>query len=161
MEFTNGRSMEIYAQLGLASQLREIAVPEKYSFNEIITTGLSDHAGKRPVHVWERPSPEELRSRGKRVNDGTGSREPYMRCSQMVIEKFLKDFVEKEADVRGYFGWRFVGLEETKEGVVSEAVANDGTGRRMRIRSEYVVGCDGGGSAVRRAIGVKAERKDL
>ena len=149
--------MEIYKQLGLANQLREIGVPERYSLDEIITTGLAD--GCKPITRWERPSPEEVRRRSHECNDGTWPREPYLRCSQILVEKWLKGLVQNEEAVQSMFGWKLVGMKEDDDGVVSEIISNEG--RRMRIRSQYVVGCDGGGSLVRKIMGVKAERKNL
>ena len=70
MEFTNGRSMEILHRIGLADRLRKIGVPETYSLDELIVTGLG-RSGKK-VTRWERGSPEEVRRRDKERNDGRG-----------------------------------------------------------------------------------------
>jgi len=40
MEFTNGRSLEILRQIGIADQLIALGVPTNYSLDEIISTGL-------------------------------------------------------------------------------------------------------------------------
>lgn len=161
MEYTSGRSMEIYRQLGLVQQLRDIGVPEHYTLDEIFTTGLANRPGCKTVLRWHRESPEVLKRKDRENNNGTAPVEPYLRCSQIHVEKWLKDLVVKEDFAQSYFGWRFVGLKETAEGVVSEVVASDGSGKKMQIRSRYVVGCDGGGSLVRNQTGIKSDRKDL
>jgi 2-polyprenyl-6-methoxyphenol hydroxylase-like FAD-dependent oxidoreductase len=161
MEFTNGRSMEIYRQLGLVQQLRALGVPEHYTLNELFTTGLADRPGCMTVMRWLRESPEVLKKRDRERNDGTQPVEPYLRCSQIPVEKWLKDLIRKEPLVQSYFGWRFAGLTETENGVSSEIVVSDGSAKRMRIRSQYLAGCDGGGSLVRKEINVKSDRKDL
>ena len=50
MEFTNHRSMEIHRRIGLLDRVKAKAVPEKYSLNELISTGY----GKDGVlmHTW-------------------------------------------------------------------------------------------------------------
>jgi 2-polyprenyl-6-methoxyphenol hydroxylase-like FAD-dependent oxidoreductase len=157
MEFTNGRSMEIYRQLGLARQLRDLGVPEHYPLNEIFTTGLGDEG--KPILHWSRPSPAEIREKSRTVNDGTFPREPYLRCSQIPVEKWLKDLVVQEEYVQSFWGWKFTGLREMDDHVLSDIVSTDG--RKMVIRSHYVVGCDGGGSLVRKLGGLSSKRKDL
>ena len=156
--------MEIYRSLGLHSQIRALGVPEEYSLDEIITTGLTDGVdgvgGGKVVSRWKRVSPRELREEGRRVNDGRGAREGYLRCSQIPVERWLKGLVLGETGVRSYFGWKFVGLKEEEDGVVSEVVHTE-SGERMRVRSRYVVGCDGAGSLVRKLAGIRSERKNL
>ena len=159
MEFTNGRTMEIYKALGLADELRNLGVPEKYTLNEIISAGLGD--GCEPICVWERASPEEIRKQSKEHNDGSWPREPYLRCSQIPVEKWLKGLVQSKSEtgVKTMFGWKFLGLREEATAVVSEVINDEG--QKLRFRSRYVVGCDGGGSLVRKQIGVQSERKSL
>lgn len=54
--------------------------------------------------------------RSKEENDGTWAREPYLRCSQIPIERWLKDLVEQEKGLRSMFGCKFMGPQEGAEG---------------------------------------------
>jgi 2-polyprenyl-6-methoxyphenol hydroxylase-like FAD-dependent oxidoreductase len=157
MELTQGRAMEIYRFLGLADELRSLGVPESENLDEIITTGLGESG--HTITVWKRDSPAEIRRKSKELNDGTLPREPYLRCHQIVIEKWLKEKISKQEKINSFWGWQFVGLKEGENEVISEAVNADG--RKLRIRSDYIIGCDGAGSAVRRCVGLDGPRTDL
>ncbi|MER5447581.1 rifampin monooxygenase [Streptomyces sp. NPDC002764] len=84
-----------------------------------------------------KPSPERL--------DTT---HPYvLGIPQTVTERLLAEHaVEVGADLRR--GWELVGLSQDEHGVTAELA--DGT----RLRSRYLVGCDGGRSTVRKLLGV-------
>ena len=77
-----------------------------------------------------------------------------------MVEGELRRVVEEGEGVDCWYGWRFEGCVEMGNGVVVE-VREVETGRVKRVRARYLVGCDGGGSLVRRAAGLSAERKAL
>ena len=157
MEYTNVRSMEIYRRLGIANQLRAMGVDREIDLRELIATGMGENG--RLITTWERPSPADLERKTTEENDGTGPRESYVRCHQIPIEKWLKGLVESQEKCQSRWNRKFVGLEEDGKGVVSELETADG--KRIRVRSKYVVGCDGAGSLVRKAIGRESKRTDL
>ncbi|KAK5055272.1 hypothetical protein LTR84_013022 [Exophiala bonariae] len=157
MELTQGRAMEIYRWLGLADELRALGVPESEHLDEVISTGLGEDG--HIITVWKRDSPAEIRRKSERLNDGTLPREPYLRCHQIPIEKWLKEKISKEEKVASFWGWKFLGLDEKDTEVISEAM--DANGRKLKIKSAYVVGCDGAGSIVRRSAGLEGPRTDL
>jgi FAD-dependent monooxygenase len=80
-------------------------------------------------------------------------REPYRRCSQAIFEQWLKPRIQADPRIDSHFGLRFKGLTQHKDHVISELV--DEAGATHLVKSKYVVGCDGAGSAVRRAVGIE------
>lgn len=80
-------------------------------------------------------------------------REPYQRCSQAIFEAWLKPRLQAEPLVESYFGMKLESLVEIDAGV--ECELTDTSGEKHMVHAEYVVGCDGGGSKVRREIGGK------
>ncbi|KAF2186232.1 hypothetical protein K469DRAFT_749850 [Zopfia rhizophila CBS 207.26] len=150
MDVTNCRSMELFNRLGISKGLREQGVPQEYSFDVIISTGLSD--GGEAITKWELSSPDEWRERIQNKNDGSMPREPYQRCSQAIFEAWLKPRIQAEPLIHSVFGLKLESLIETADGVESSLVEVT-TGQRYRVRSRYVIGCDGAGSRVRKAIG--------
>lgn len=56
-------------------------------------------------------------------------------------------------DVR--YGVKFETLEETVDGVESTLTAD--SGKTFKIKCKYLLGCDGAGSRVRRAMGIESE----
>ena len=88
----------------------------------------------------------------KEQNDGSQPREPWQRCSQAIFEAWLKPRIQAEPLIDSIFGLKLESLVESDKGV--EAHLTDVvSGEQHIIDSQYVIGCDGGGSRVRRSIG--------
>lgn len=152
MDITNVRSMELFNRLDVSDGLKGIGVPPEYSFDVLFSTGLSK--GGELITKWDLPSPKEWATRIHEKNDGSMPRETYRRCSQAIFEAWLKPRVQQEELIDAHFGIKFESLKETPDGVVSQLV-NVETGERYTIKSDFVAGCDGAGSRVRKAIGVE------
>jgi 2-polyprenyl-6-methoxyphenol hydroxylase-like FAD-dependent oxidoreductase len=144
MDITNGRSMELFRKFGLVDALRKAAVPEANPFDVAWVTTMSGHE----LHRFRYPSPIEARLNILERNDGTQSREPAMRVSQVEIEPVLKRAAEacRAVDVR--FGMAFEDYREDADGVTA-TLRNSTTGETEEVRCAYLAGCDGGGSRVR------------
>lgn len=80
-------------------------------------------------------------------------REPYQRCSQAIFEAWLKPQIQKEPLIDSHFGFKFDSLTETDTGVESKLI-DQVTGDVHIVQSQYVIGCDGAGSRVRKSIGI-------
>ncbi|KAL6814408.1 hypothetical protein J3E69DRAFT_375842 [Trichoderma sp. SZMC 28015] len=151
MDLTNCRSMELFRRIGISEGLREIGVPPQYSFDVLLSTGYSE--GEEEVARWKLDSVDAWWQRIKSQNDGSLPREPYQRCSQAVLEAWLKPRIQAEKLIDAHFGLKFESLTETDEGVESQ-LTDVVTGEQHIVRSKYVVGCDGAGSRVRKSIGI-------
>ena len=82
-----------------------------------------------------------------------------MRMSQIVLEAWLKQIVQKEPLISDYWGYTFQSLIEHDDVVYSRVT--DPSGKELVIKSKYVLGCDGGGSKVRANVGLEAKRRQL
>jgi 2-polyprenyl-6-methoxyphenol hydroxylase-like FAD-dependent oxidoreductase len=147
MDITNGRSMELFRKFGLVDALRKAAVPEANPFDVSWVTTMSGHE----LHRFRYPSPIEARRNILERNDGTQSREPAMRVSQVEIEPVLKRAAEACADVDVRFGIAFEDFREDADGVVA-TLRNSTTGETEQVRCAYLAGCDGGSSRVREIL---------
>ncbi|MER7209233.1 rifampin monooxygenase [Streptosporangium sp. NPDC000239] len=100
-----------------------------------------EHGRRRPAGGFfaaiPKPAPENLDS----------AHAYLLGIPQPVIERLLEEHaIELGAQVRR--GWTVTGFEQDDEGVTVELA--DG----RRLRSRYLVGCDGGRSTVRKLLGV-------
>ena len=95
----------------------------------------------------------EWRDEIARENDGTHPAEPGQRCSQIILEAWLKKKCQTMPSIKGRFGWEYVSHVETPLGVESNFV--DGDGRQYLVRSKFLVGADGGNSCVRKNSDIK------
>jgi 2-polyprenyl-6-methoxyphenol hydroxylase-like FAD-dependent oxidoreductase len=80
--------------------------------------------------------------------------EPLFRCNQMYVERELYRHLKTVGPAEMRFGWRCLGYAENRDGVDVE-IENVASGARESLRAAYVVGCDGGHSAIRRQLAVK------
>ncbi|MFD0847282.1 FAD-dependent monooxygenase [Sphingosinicella xenopeptidilytica] len=152
MDLTNGRSMELYRRLGLSDRLRAVGVPEENPWPIIWCTAPNGEELAR----FDYPCAAEQRNATALLNNGSGTAEPGMRISQIVLEPVLKKAIEENPLVDARFGWMFETLQQEADGVVTTIKQTDGE-QRASIRSDYLIGCDGGGSRVRRAVGIELE----
>lgn len=97
------------------------------------------------------PSPDWWAEHIKRKNDGSLPLEAYHRVSQAIFEAWLKRIIQQESGICSYWGLKFESLVEYEDSVES-VLSDSSTGTSLKVRSQYVVGCDGAGSRVRRSI---------
>ncbi|MBC8293107.1 MAG: FAD-dependent monooxygenase [Proteobacteria bacterium] len=151
MDITNPRSMEHLRRLGLADALRNVAVPRDHPMDIAWVTSMAGHELAR----FSYPSVDEARAIIRYVNDGTLALEPAMRVSQIVIEPELRRLLEQRDGIDTRFSTTLESFEQDDNGVDVVLRCDDGEQRRLRCR--YLVGCDGGGSTVRRQLGIELE----
>ncbi|WP_439540586.1 FAD-dependent monooxygenase [Sphingomonas sp.] len=149
MDITNARSMELFEKVGLADRLRAVSVPDTQPFDVSWITTLNGHE----LHRFVYPSVGEVRERLHRINDGTQPSQPPMRVSQVIIEPVLKKAIEEHPRIDVRFATTFDRFEEEADGVLVTVITADGN--EQRIRSKWLVGCDGGGSRVRTQLGIE------
>jgi 2-polyprenyl-6-methoxyphenol hydroxylase-like FAD-dependent oxidoreductase len=150
MDLTNGRSMELFKRLGLNEKLRDAGVPRDNPFDIAWVTSMAGHE----LYRFKYPSSAQTEKLIRERNDGSQASEAPLRVSQIVIEPVLKLAVDENPLVDVRFGTSFERLiEQDAEGVTAEIYSPE-TETTETVRCQYLAGCDGGGSRVRRQIGV-------
>ncbi len=148
MDITNARSMELFRRLGLADELRGVAVPEDHNFDVSWITSLNGHE----LHRFRYPSVTEWRRRIRERNDGGMPGEAPMRVSQVEIEPVLQRGLADRPLVDARREVALVDLVQDDEAVTAMVCAAGGGVEEVRCR--YLVGCDGGASRVRDCLGI-------
>ena len=148
MDVTNGRSMEHFRRLGVADRIREEAVPLDHCMDVSWCTRLAEWELARFPYA----NVEQQRARIRATRDGTLPLEPNMRISQVRLEPVLKRILEEQAEhVSVRFGWGLESFEQDADGVTA-TIRNSETDESRTIRSQYLAGCDGAGSVVRKGL---------
>ena len=150
MDLTNGRSMELYRRLGLTEKLRDAGVPRDNPFDISWITSLSGHE----LHRFRYPSAAETAAQIAAENDGHHAVEAGLRVSQIMIEPVLKRAIDENPLIDVRFGTRFDQLIAQDEDGVTADIVEEASGAATRVRCAYLAGCDGGGSRVRRQLGI-------
>ncbi len=153
---TNARTMTHLRRLGLADALRTAApLPVDYAQDVIFCTRLAG------------PAAHELRRFRNAFQLVPGRYGPQPECGQQVpqpvLEEVLRAAVAGNPRVTFITGWSVVEVQELQGSEVHgmaplyAAVVSDAAGCKVTIRSRYVIGADGGSSAVRRSLGIRLE----
>lgn len=146
----SARSMEIFRRLGVASAFRNAGLPPDYP-NDVSyrTTTIGTELAR--IHIP---------CRRDRYDDKSGpdgwwpTPEPPHRINQIYLEPILFGRVDALPEVTILAQTEFETFEQTEAGVVA-AVRSLEDWRVLNIECDYLVGCDGGRSVVRSAIGAK------
>jgi 2-polyprenyl-6-methoxyphenol hydroxylase-like FAD-dependent oxidoreductase len=84
------------------------------------------------------------------------SPERTLRIPQSFLEPVLREEVRQMPSVILRFGWKLECFEQ-RPGEVRAEIVHMESGARQEIRAEYVAGCDGGRSTVRKQLGIRLD----
>jgi 2-polyprenyl-6-methoxyphenol hydroxylase-like FAD-dependent oxidoreductase len=149
MERCNARSMELFRRIGLAGRIRAAGLRAEVPMDVFVVLSMVE----RPLLHLAYPSVAESQAQIRAVNDGTQPCEPYQLISQYTLEPLLKAVAETLPSVTLRYGHEFVEFAEDGDGVTA-TIRTPGGGAET-VRGRYLVGCDGGGSPVRKQLGIK------
>src|SRR5205807_7100585 len=138
--------MEIFRRLGLADKIRAAGLPSHVPMDVFIILAMN----APPLLSQHYPSVDEARAEIRACNDGTRPLEPYQLISQYTLEPLLKAEAEALPSVTVRYGCQFLSFEQDDGGVSVRLSNIDGT--TEVLRAAYLVGCDGGASAVRKQL---------
>ena len=150
MERCNARTMEIYRRLGLAKKIRAAGFPREAPMDVFIVTSLVEP----PLLHLPYPSVAQAEAEIAACTDGSLPLEPYQLISQYTLEPLLKAEAETIPVVDVRYACEFVSFAQDAGSVTARVKRGDET---MELRALYLIGCDGGASAVRRQLGIKLE----
>lgn len=142
------RTMETFRRFGIAEQVRAAGLPDDYPTDTIYTTSL---AGPELTRITM-PSRAERASPGFLDSDWP-TPEPMVRESQLWLEPILREKMAAMEAVRFLPRTEATGYTQDADGVTVHCRDID-EDRSFDLRSAYFVGCDGGTSRVRKAMGV-------
>jgi len=132
------RTMEVWRRLGVADQVRQVAVPPEHTAGFGWMTTLSgDEVGRLMF-----PPPPSV--------DVTP--EPGCFCAQHRYEAVLRNAADARATTSVLFGHEVTALDEPDEPTAT--IVDSATGRTDIVNARYVVAADGLASPVRRRLGV-------
>jgi 2-polyprenyl-6-methoxyphenol hydroxylase-like FAD-dependent oxidoreductase len=151
MERCNARTMEIYRRLGIAQKVRDAGFPRDAPMDVFIVTSLIEP----PLLHLPYPSVAQAQAEIAACNDGSMPLEPYQLISQYTLEPLLKSVAETLPSVSVRYGCEFLSFAQDESGVRAQVKRSDGA--TVELSANYLVGCDGGGSGVRRQLGIKLQ----
>lgn len=149
---TNARSMEYFRRLGLADRIRRAGLPLDHQTDVVYKTTLDGYELTRFRF-----------SSAQDILDGTAQEfaewptpEPQHRISQIFLEPILEESLREVPSVELRRGWMATGVSQTATSAVV-SLRHAVTGEESTVEADYVAGCDGGTSVVRKAIGARLQ----
>ena len=140
---TNVRTMEHFRRWGLAERIREVA-PLKVDWSQdiVFCTTLLGHEVMRFTNCL-----------GLSTQRTDVFAESGQQIAQPLVEEVLREGVSDLEPCHLCLGWSLHTLQQHDDGVRT-IIVNE-RGEQRQIKASYVLGCDGGRSAVRAAIGIR------
>ncbi|MGU7782913.1 FAD-dependent monooxygenase [Burkholderia sp. PU8-34] len=151
MERCNARTMEIFRRLGLAERIRASGMPEDVPMDIQIIRSMVEP----PILRLPYPSVADARAQTRLSCNGELPLEPYQLISQYTLEPLLLEEAERLPSVTVMRSTTFLAFAEDSAGV--QVTISDAQGARKTLMADYLVGCDGGSSRVRKQLGIRLQ----
>lgn len=141
------RTMETFRRLGVADAVRAAGLPDDYPTDTIYCTSITGHELTR----IRMPSRAERRQPGF-PDSAWPTPEPMVRVSQLYLEPILYERVKTLANITVLNRTTVDGYDQDESGVTLHCRGQDG--EAFDVRADFLAGCDGGRSTIRKAMGV-------
>jgi 2-polyprenyl-6-methoxyphenol hydroxylase-like FAD-dependent oxidoreductase len=146
----SARAMEIYRRHGISSRLRSLGLASERATD----VGYFSQLFGYELHRVDLPSPAAALAAVRGGDPRWPTPEPQYRITQMAVEPVLLDRALSFSSVQARFGWKAVEVRQDAQNATLTIESTDG-GERHEITADYIVGCDGGRSFVRRSQGIR------
>ena len=149
MNEVNVRTMEFCRRWGVADRVMHCPFPADFPMDVVFVTTLGGYElarMERPAKMHHVPGP--LSPMNLEV------------CSQLWFDPILRDLARSFSCVRLLYRCRLESFTAHEGGVAAEVTHLD-SGERLAIEARHLAGCDGAGSAVRRALGIRLSGTDI
>lgn len=146
----SARTMERFRSLGFAQKIREAGLPGDYPHDVAFRTTLTGHELSRiPIPAWE-----DRYTATTGPDTAWATPEPPHRINQKFLEPIMMEHVAGLPLVTLLPETTYSGFHQDNDGVRASISANDSTWTRT-VHGRFMIGADGGQSAVRKEIGAK------
>ncbi|TDF62680.1 FAD-dependent oxidoreductase [Cupriavidus sp. L7L] len=152
----SARSMEIFRRLGVAKAVRAAGLPDEYPHDVVYRTSATG------IELTRIPIPGRAgRLRGDPGPDTDWpTMEPPHRINQIYLEPILFEHAASMENVTIVNRVEVAEVSQDDGGVTVQARDLD-SGETTQYSADYLVGCDGGRSMIRTAIGAKLVGDDV
>ena len=142
MNEVNTRTMEFCRRWGIADEVLNCPFPGDHPLDAVFVTNLFGYElGRVPRPARDQQTPEPA--------------SPYrlQACSQIWFDPMLLKLARSFPSVTVKHRHRLESFAQTPDGVVAE-ITDLASAQRHILRADYLVGCDGAASLVRRTLGI-------
>jgi 2-polyprenyl-6-methoxyphenol hydroxylase-like FAD-dependent oxidoreductase len=146
----SARSMEIFRRLGVSGTVRDAGLPSDYPNDVAYRTSVTGAELSRiPI-----PARKDRYTATGGPDTGWPTAEPPHRINQIYLEPLLFAHAKASPNLTILNRTRIDDVGQDVDGAWADGVNLD-DGGTLRIRCDYLIGCDGGRSMVRKKIGAQ------
>ncbi|MDC4992360.1 FAD-dependent oxidoreductase [Acinetobacter baumannii] len=146
----SARTMEIFRRLGIAKAVRQAGLPADYPNDVAYKTRF---LGQELARIGI-PCRRERYTAMQGPDTGWPTTEPPHRINQIYLEPVLFEAAAQHGNITILNRTQALEFIENSNNCEVKAINLD-SNEEIKIRADFIVGCDGGRSAVRRIIGAK------
>jgi 2-polyprenyl-6-methoxyphenol hydroxylase-like FAD-dependent oxidoreductase len=152
----SARTMEIWRRLGVAQTMRNTGLPADYP-NDVAyrTRFVGEELSRIPI-----PARQDRYTATGGPDTWWPTPEPPHRINQIFLEPVLFEFAAATPGVTILNRTQMEQFSQDAQGVTCTGVNLD-TGEPVTVRSQFLIGCDGGKSSVRKWMGAKLSGTDV
>ncbi len=152
----SARTMEIWRRLGISKVMRNTGLPADYP-NDVSyrTRFVGEEISRIPI-----PARKDRYTATGGPDTWWPTPEPPHRINQIFLEPVLFEFAASTPGVEILNRTRVENFHQDSDSVSCEGI-NLNSGEKVHIRADYLIGCDGGKSSVRKWIGAKLSGTDV
>lgn len=152
----SSRSMEQFRRLGVAQQLRSAGLPEDYPNDVVFRTSMTGQELTRiPI-----PCRRDRYTASGGPDTWWPTAEPPHRINQIYLEPILLEHARQQPGVTLINRTEVIDFEQDALGVRVRLRHVD-TQAEQTVKAQFLVGCDGGSSTVRKQMGAQLEGTPL
>lgn len=144
----SARSMEVFRRLGIVKQVREAGLPADFPNDCAYRTSFT---GRELSRICI-PSRADRYTATEGPDTGWPTPEPPHRINQIYLEPILFACAQAQPRIKILNRLRFERYDQGRDGVLAYGTSPDG-GPDVTIAAEYLIGCDGGRSTIRKLMG--------
>mgnify|MGYP001177029719 FL=1 len=148
----SARSMEVFRRLGVAGKLRNAGLPPDYPNDISYRTSFT---GKELTRI-PIPCRRDRYHSADGPDTGWPTPEPPHRINQIYLEPILFDHAAQMSKITLLTRMTVAAMTQDADQVTA-TLENLDTGEISLTHCQYLVGCDGGGSIIRKSIGAQLE----
>lgn len=143
------RTMETFRLFGIAEAVRNAGLPDDYPTDTIYCTSLTGYELTR----LKMPSRDERAQKGF-LDDNWLTPEPMVRVSQLYLEPILFKRMQAAPEITILNETSVESFDQDQDGVTVRCKRLT-DGQPLTIKARFLIGCDGGRSTIRKALGFK------
>lgn len=146
----SARSLEMWRRLGVASKVRKAGLPDDFPHDASYVTSM---VGRELTRI-KLPSRNDRFSKDDFADSGWPTPEPPHRCNQIYFDPILRRRVREMPGVTILYDTEITGVSDEGDHTLAHGIDLE-RGGKVTIKCDYLVGCDGGNSLVRKAMGTE------